>query len=61
MAIPPRIPCETILENIADGVFTVDLDWNITSFNQAASHITGVPVDEALGQKCWGRVPLQPV
>lgn len=53
MAIPGQIPCETILENIADGVFTVDLDWNITSFNQAASHITGVPVEEALGQKCW--------
>ncbi|MBU1001011.1 MAG: sigma 54-interacting transcriptional regulator [Proteobacteria bacterium] len=53
MAIPDQLPCEAILESIADGVFTVDLDWNVTSFNQAATRITGVPHDEALGQKCW--------
>ncbi|WP_461211167.1 sigma-54 interaction domain-containing protein [Desulfocurvus sp. DL9XJH121] len=53
MAIPKQLPCETILAGIADGVFTVDLDWNITSFNEAASHITGVPASEALGSKCW--------
>jgi PAS domain-containing protein len=27
---------ETILDSIADGVFTVDLQWRITSFNRAA-------------------------
>ncbi|BBD07425.1 fis family transcriptional regulator [Desulfovibrio ferrophilus] len=53
MAIPDQLPCEAILESIADGVFTVDLDWNVTSFNQAATRITGVSRDEALGQKCW--------
>jgi len=41
------------MNSIADGVFTVDLDWNITFFNRAAEHITGVPADEALGRKCW--------
>ncbi len=25
-----------ILESIADGVFTIDRDWRITSFNRAA-------------------------
>ncbi len=41
-----------ILDSIADGVFTVDCDWRITLFNQAAEFITGVPRDEALGNTC---------
>ncbi|MDP8234900.1 MAG: sigma 54-interacting transcriptional regulator [Candidatus Erginobacter occultus] len=32
-----------ILDSITDGVFTVDRDWKITSFNRAAEAITGVP------------------
>jgi PAS domain S-box-containing protein len=43
---------ETILSSIADGVFTVDKDWRITSFNHAAERITGVPADQAIGKKC---------
>jgi len=42
----------TILDSIADGVFTVDSDWKITSFNSAAERITGVSRDEAVGQYC---------
>ncbi len=41
-----------ILESISDGVFTVDKDWRITSFNRAAEEITGVPRKEAIGQLC---------
>jgi PAS domain S-box-containing protein len=44
---------EVILDSIADGVFTVDRDWNITSFNRAAERITGVDRDQAIGQKCF--------
>ena len=32
-----------ILESIADGVFTTDLQWRVTSFNRAAEEITGIP------------------
>ncbi|SKA68350.1 sigma-54 interaction domain-containing protein [Desulfobaculum bizertense] len=53
MTFPEDLPSEAILNSIADGVFTVDLDWNITFFNQAAARITGVSREEALGQKCW--------
>jgi PAS domain S-box-containing protein len=42
-----------ILESIADGVFTIDRDWRITSFNRAAERITGVSRRKALGQKCF--------
>lgn len=41
-----------ILDSIADGVFTVDQNWRITSFNRAAQEITGVSVQEAMGQLC---------
>lgn len=42
-----------ILNSIADGVFTVDKDWKITSFNRAASKITGISKKEAIGRYCW--------
>lgn len=43
---------EAILESISDGVFTVDNNWRITSFNRAAEEITGTPRDQAIGQLC---------
>ena len=42
-----------ILDSIADGVFTVDLNWRITSFNRAAELITGTGKEEAIGRQCW--------
>jgi PAS domain S-box-containing protein len=45
-------PTEAILESISDGVFTVDLDWRITSFNRAAEEITGITREEAIGRFC---------
>ena len=50
---PDNLPCASILESIADGVFTVDLDWTITYFNHSAEQITSISSDEAVGQKCW--------
>jgi PAS domain S-box-containing protein len=46
------LPTEAILESISDGVFTVDRQWRITSFNRAAEEITGIPRDEAIGRLC---------
>ena len=45
-------PAQIILDSVADGVFTVDREWRISSFNRAAEDITGVPREEALGQRC---------
>ncbi len=53
MSFLKDISCEYIMDSLADGVFTVDLDWNITFFNRAASAITKVSRAEALGRKCW--------
>jgi len=43
---------QTILDSVNDGVFTVDREWRITSFNRAAENITGVSHDEAVGALC---------
>lgn len=45
-------PNAVILDSINDGVFTVDDQWRITSFNRAAERITGVRREEALGKPC---------
>jgi len=44
---------QIILDSIADGVFTVDSEWKITSFNRAAEKITGIVKNEAIGRHCW--------
>ena len=48
-----RDQLRTILDSIADGVFTIDLNKNITSFNRAAEKITGITGEQAIGQKCF--------
>lgn len=44
---------QIILDSIADGVFTVDGDWRIRSFNRAGESITGIRKEEAIGRHCW--------
>ena len=44
---------DIILDSLNEGVFTVDSNWQITSFNRAAELITGVPRKEALGKACY--------
>jgi PAS domain S-box-containing protein len=48
----PLTPTEAILESISDGVFTVDREWRITSFNRAAEKITKTSRSEAIGRFC---------
>jgi PAS domain S-box-containing protein len=43
---------DTILNSINEGVFTVDLNWKITSFNRAAEQITQVQNSDAIGRPC---------
>jgi len=53
MPLPLENQTETILDSIADGVFTVDCERRITSFNRSAERITGISRHEALGRRCW--------
>lgn len=42
-----------ILNSIAEGIFTVDTELRVTSFNRAAEEITGVKSKDAIGQYCF--------
>jgi PAS domain S-box-containing protein len=43
---------DVILDSINEGVFTIDMNWRITSFNRAAERTTGVSRHEAIHQPC---------
>ncbi|MCD6527634.1 MAG: sigma 54-interacting transcriptional regulator [Desulfuromonas sp.] len=43
---------QTILDSVADGVFTVDNELRITTLNRAAEEMTGFNREQALGQPC---------
>jgi len=44
---------ELIFNSISDGVFTVDENCRITSFNKAAERITGFRTSQAVGKHCF--------
>jgi diguanylate cyclase (GGDEF)-like protein/PAS domain S-box-containing protein len=44
--------CATVLENIRDGVYVVDTDRRILSWNSAAEGITGYSRDQVRGTRC---------
>jgi PAS domain S-box-containing protein len=43
---------DVVLDSVADGVFAVDPDLQITYWNRAAEEITGYPTEEAVGRQC---------
>ena len=43
---------ELLMENIGCGIFTVDNERRITSWNRAAAEITGFASSEMLGKRC---------
>ncbi len=44
---------DAIFNSNIEGTFTIDNDWNVTSFNSSAEKITGYKKNEAIGKKCW--------
>ena len=42
-----------LLENLGIGVFTVDVERRITSFNETVQRLTGLKEDEVIGKKCY--------
>ncbi|MFH1035345.1 MAG: sigma 54-interacting transcriptional regulator [Pseudomonadota bacterium] len=56
VGVPPSLPrlgYQSLFESLAEGIFTINTRWRITSFNQAAEHITGYRRQEVLGRHCW--------
>jgi PAS domain S-box-containing protein len=44
---------DAIFNSNIEGTFTIDLDWNVTSFNTSAEKMTGYSKSKAIGKKCW--------
>jgi sigma-54 dependent transcriptional regulator, acetoin dehydrogenase operon transcriptional activator AcoR len=44
---------DAIFNSHIEGTFTIDNEWNITSFNSSAEKITGFKKNEAVNMKCW--------
>ena len=42
-----------LLENLGIGVFTVDIERRITSFNETVQRLSGLKEDEVIGKKCY--------
>lgn len=49
----PRMAYSALVDNLAEGIFTINTRWRITAFNQAAERITGYRREEVLGRHCW--------
>ena len=47
-----QLASRNILDSIADGVFAVDREMRIISFNRAAERLTGYRREEVIGQPC---------
>ena len=48
-----HVPIGPIIDSISDGIFIVNKELLITSFNRAAEEITGIPRIKAIGQRCF--------
>lgn len=44
---------DSLFEHLAEGIFTINNRWRITSFNRRAQEITGFGREEVLGRYCW--------
>ena len=42
-----------IVETLPEGVFTIDTNWRIATFNHTAEDLTGFKRHEAIGHHCW--------
>jgi PAS domain S-box-containing protein len=47
---------DTILDNLFDGVYFVDVDRRITYWNKAAERISGYSKPEVIGTSCTGNI-----
>ncbi len=50
---PPRMGYQALFEHLAEGIFTINTRWRVTSFNRTAERITGYRREEVLGRHCW--------
>lgn len=50
--VSEEMPIQNIIDSVADGIFAIDRDMRIISFNRAIQEMTGYSRDEVLGRPC---------
>jgi diguanylate cyclase (GGDEF)-like protein/PAS domain S-box-containing protein len=51
-----HISYKSLLDNLYDGVYFVDLERKITYWNKSAERLTGYAADEIIGKYCWNNI-----
>ena len=49
----PRLGYQEVVDGLPEGVFTIDRDWRISSFNKTAERLTGYAPGDIIGEYCW--------
>ncbi len=49
----PRIDYQHLFDGLPEGVFTIDTQWRINSFNALAEQLTGFKKEQVIGKFCW--------
>jgi len=53
LAFLPRIGYRHLFDGLPEGVFTIDTQWRINSFNAQAEQVTGFKKAQIIGKFCW--------
>jgi PAS domain S-box-containing protein len=53
LAFLPRIGYQHLFDGLPEGVFTIDTQWRINSFNSQAEQLTGFKKEQVTGKFCW--------
>ncbi|MCP3873419.1 MAG: PAS domain-containing protein [Desulfobacteraceae bacterium] len=53
LAYLPRIDYRHLFDGLPEGVFTIDTQWRINSFNAQAEQLTGFKKEQVIGKFCW--------
>ena len=53
LAYLSRVDYQQIVDRLPQGVFSIDTQWKIRSFNRRAEEMTGLSREDALGRHCW--------
>ena len=52
---------DTIIEEITDGFYVLNRDWEFIKMNKVAAQILGLPKEKLIGSKIWSIFPDSPV
>jgi PAS domain S-box-containing protein len=49
----PRLGYQGVVDSLPEGVFSIDREWRISTFNKTAEMITGYARADIIGKYCW--------